>query len=43
MKVSMIPIIDGALGIVSKGLENRLVELLIKARSETIQNEAEYC
>ena len=36
-KVMVIPIIAGALGIVSKGLKKRLMKLEIRGRIETIQ------
>ena len=37
MKVTMIPVVVGALGTVSKGLERGLEELEIRGRIETIQ------
>ena len=36
MRVMVIPIVGGALGIISKGLERRLEEIVIKERIETI-------
>ena len=38
MKVTVIPIVVGALGTVSKGLEKRLKELEISGRIETAEN-----
>ena len=40
MRMTVIPIVDGALGIVAKGLENRLEELEIRKRIETISTTA---
>ena len=37
MKMTVIPIVIGALGTISKGLERRLEELEIGGRAETIQ------
>ena len=47
MKVTVIPIVTGALGTVTKGLVQRLENLEIRGRVETIQstplvNRAEY-
>ena len=40
MKVTVIPILIGALGTVTKGLIQRLEDLEIRGRVETIQNTA---
>ena len=40
MKVKVVPIVVGALGMVSKGRVKRLDELEIRGRNETIQTSA---
>ena len=40
MKMTVIPIMVGALGIVPKGMEKRIEELKIRGKIETIQTTA---